>query len=134
MKCNIKVLSPVHIGSGERYTASEYVNSKAKTKKGTVLKTINRIDISKYFLSLDDNKKDDFLSNLSETNFNLKSFDSKIPNIYRKYQAINKSKNEIGIKQEINEAIKTLPRSSHIIFARIDFILLPPENKHNFTL
>lgn len=108
MKCNIKVLSPVHIGSGERYTASEYVNSKAKTKKGTVLKTINRIDISKYFLSLDDNKKDDFLSNLSETNFNLKSFDSKIPNIYRKYQAINKSKNEIGIKQEINEAIKTL--------------------------
>ena len=59
MKCNIKVLSPVHIGSGEKYTASEYVNSKAKTKKGTVLKTINRIDISKYFLSLDDNKKDD---------------------------------------------------------------------------
>lgn len=108
MKCNIKILSPVHIGSGEKYTASEYVNSKAKTKKGKRLKIIKRMDVSKYFLSIDDNKKDEFLRDLSNPNFNLKDFDSKIPNTYMKYRAINKSKKEITKTQEISEAIKTL--------------------------
>ena len=108
MKCNIKVLSPVHIGSGEKYTASEYVKSKAKTKKGTILNIIKRIDVSNYFLSLDDDRKDDFLRDLSNPNFNLKDFDKKIPNSYMKYRAINKSKKDIGPSQEITEAIKTL--------------------------
>lgn len=108
MKCNIKVLSPVHIGSGEKYTASEYVKSKAKTKKGNILNIIKRIDVSNYFLSLDDDKKDEFLADLSNPNFNLKDFDNKIPNTYMKYRAINKSKNEISPTQEITEAIKTL--------------------------
>lgn len=108
MKCSIKVLSPVHIGSGEKYTASEYVNSKAKTKKGNVLNIIKRMDVSKYFLSLDDTKKDNFLSDLSNPNFNLKDFDGKIPNTFMKYRAINKSKKEISPAQEINGAIKTL--------------------------
>ena len=108
MKCNIKVLSPVHIGSGEKYTASEYVKSKAKTKKGNVLKIIKRMDVSNYFLSLDDDKKDDFLRDLSNPNFNLKDFDSKIPNTYMKYRAIDKTKKEIVPAQEITESIKTL--------------------------
>lgn len=108
MKCNIKVLSPVHIGSGENYAASEYVKSKAKTKKGNVLNIIKRMDVSKYFMSLDENKKDEFLRELSNPNFNLKDFDSKIPNNFMKYMAINKSKNEIAPTQEITEAIKTL--------------------------
>ena len=73
MKCNVQVLSPVHIGSGERYTASEYIPSKAKTKKGNILNIIKRIDVSNYFLSLDDDKKDDFLADLSNPNFDLKS-------------------------------------------------------------
>ena len=108
MNCNIKVLSPVHIGSGEKYTASEYVKSKAKTKKGNVLNIIKRMDVSNYFLDLDDDKKDEFLRDLSSPEFNLKSFDSKIPNTYMKYRAINKSKNDIAPSQEISEAIKTL--------------------------
>lgn len=108
MKCNVQVLSPVHIGSGERYTASEYIPSKAKTKKGNILNIIKRIDVSNYFLSLDDDKKDDFLADLSNPNFDLKSFDKKIPNEYTKYRAINKSKKEIVPTQEITEAIKTL--------------------------
>ena len=108
MKCNIKVLSPVHIGSGEKYTASEYVKSKAKTKKGNVLKIIKRMDVSNYFLSLDDDKKDEFLRDLSNPNFNLKDFDSKIPNTYMKYRAIDKTKKEIVPAQEITESIKTL--------------------------
>lgn len=108
MKCDIKVLSPVHIGSGEKYTASEYVNSKVKTKKGNNLKIIKRMSVSKYFLSLEDNKKDEFLRDLTNPNFNLKDFDSKIPNTYVKYRAINNSKKEITPTQEISEAIKTL--------------------------
>lgn len=108
MKCNIKVLSPVHIGSGEKYNASEYVNSKAKDKKGNIFKIIKRMDVSQYFLSLDDDKKDDFLRDLSNPNFNLKDFDSKIPNTFMKYRAINKSKKEITPTQEITEAIKTI--------------------------
>lgn len=108
MKCNVTVKSPVHIGSGEKYTASEYVKSKAKTKKGTILNIIKRMDVSNYFISLDDDKKDDFLRDLSNPNFNLKDFDSKIPNTFMKYRAINKSKKEISPTQEITEAIKTL--------------------------
>lgn len=108
MKCDIKVLSPVHIGSGEKYTASEYVNSKAKTNKGNILNIIKRMDVSKYFLSLEDNGKDEFLRDLSNPDFNLKDFDSKIPNVYMKYHSINKSKKEIAPAQEISEAIKTL--------------------------
>lgn len=108
MKCDITVLSPVHIGSGEKYTASEYVKGKAKTKKGNILKIIKRMNVSEYFISLDDDKKDDFLNDLSNPNFNLKDFDSKIPNTFMKYRAIDKSKKEIAPTQEITEAIKTL--------------------------
>ena len=108
MKCQIYVRSPVHIGSGDSYTASEYVKSKAKNKKGEILDIIKRMNVSKYFLSLDDDKKDDFLRDLSNPNFNLKSFDKKIPNTFMIYRAINKSKNDIAPTQEITEAIKTL--------------------------
>ena len=108
MKANIKVLSPVHIGSGEKYTASEYVKSKAKTKKGNILNIIKRMDVSNYFISLDDDRKDEFLADLSNPNFNLKNFDNKIPNEYMKYRAIDKTKKDIAPTQEITEAIKTL--------------------------
>lgn len=108
MKCNIKVRSPVHIGSGDSYVASEYVKSKAKTKKGDILNIIKRMNVSNYFLSLEEDKKDEFLSELSNPNFNLKDFDNKIPNTYMKYRAIDKSKKEITPNQEITEAIKTL--------------------------
>ena len=108
MKCNIKVLSPIHIGSGEKYTASEYVKSKAKTNKGNISNIIKRMDVSSYFSSLDENKKDDLLRDLSNPNFNLGNFDSRISNSYVKYKAIDKTKKEIYPSQEIAEAIKTL--------------------------
>ena len=98
MKCDIKVLSPIHIGSGEKYTASEYVKSKAKTNKGNILNIIKRMDVSSYFSSLDENKKDDLLRDLSNPNFNLGNFDSRISNSYVKYKAIDKTKKEISSK------------------------------------
>ena len=109
--CEAKVLSPIHIGSGEKYTASEYVRSKAKTKKGTILNIVKRIDVSGYYLDLDENKKDEFLRDLSNPNFDLGSFDKKIPNTFMKYGAINKSKSDISPNQEITESIKTLDKS-----------------------
>ena len=108
MKVSLEVKSPVHIGSGEKYTASEYVKSKGKTKKGNILNIIKRIDVSNYFMSLDDDKKDEFLADLSNPNFNLRDFDKKIPNTYMRYRSINKSKTDIAPTQEITEAIKTL--------------------------
>ena len=63
-KIDIKTLSPVHIGSGESYTAAEYVSGKAKGKNGSI-PIFKRINLSKYFLSLDDDKKDDLIINLS---------------------------------------------------------------------
>ena len=111
MKCEIKVQSPVHIGSGEKYTASEYVKSKAKNKKGDIVKIIKRMDVSNYYLSLDDENKDELLLNLSNPNFNLKSFDNKIPNSFMKYRAIDRTKESIAPNQEITESIKTLNKS-----------------------
>lgn len=131
-RCEAEILSPVHIGSGERYTASEYVKSKAKTKKGNILNIIKRINVSDYFISLDDSKKDDFLRDLSSSNFNLKDFDKKISNSFMKYRCINRSKKDIVPTQEITEAIKTLDQAyipgssikgaikSAILFYRID--------------
>jgi CRISPR type III-A-associated RAMP protein Csm5 len=109
--CQAKVLSPVHIGSGEKYTSSEYVKAKAKTKKGTLLNLVKRIDVSRYYIDLDDNKRDEFLRDLSNPNFDLGSFDKKIPNEYMKYRAINKSKANISPNQDITESIKTLDQS-----------------------
>lgn len=110
-ECEAKILSPVHIGSGEKYTASEYVKSKAKTKKGTIFDIIKRINVSDYFISLDDDKKDEFLRDLSNPNFNLKSFDKKIPNSFSKYKCINRIKSDISPSQEITESIKTLDQA-----------------------
>ena len=109
--CEAKVLSPIHIGSGEKYTASEYVQAKVKTKKGNILNTVKRIDVSRYYMDLDENKKDEFLRDLSNPNFDLGSFDKKIPNNFMRYRAINKSKSEISPNQEITESIKTLDKS-----------------------
>lgn len=106
-KIDIKTLSPVHIGSGESYTAAEYVSGKAKGKNGSI-PIFKRINLSKYFLSLDDDKKDDLISNLSNQNFSLKSFDDKISNDFKVYLSYDRCKEEIKPNQEIEENIKTL--------------------------
>ena len=110
-ECNLKVLSPVYIGSGNDYGASEYVSTKAKNKKGEILKIFKRIDVSKYYLSLNDDEKDEFINDLSTPNFRLADFDSKIPNEYRSYFTYNKCKNNPGPNQDIGEIIKTLNKA-----------------------
>ena len=110
-ECNLKVLSPVYIGSGNEYGASEYVSAKAKNKKGEILKIFKRIDVSKYYLSLNDDEKDEFINDLSTPNFKLADFNSKIPNKYRSYFTYNNCKNNPGPNQNISEIIKTLNKA-----------------------
>ena len=110
MKCNIKVISPVHIGSGESYGASEYLPVIIKNKSGKKIKTFKRINVSDYYISLDESKRDEFIDNLSSPNFNLKDFDTKIPNDFRKYLAINKC-SENPKNQDIEETIKSLNKA-----------------------
>lgn len=106
----IKVVSPVHIGSGEGYGASEYLPVTIKNKSGKKIKTFKRINVSDYYIGLDESKRDEFIENLSNPNFSLKDFDSKISNDYRRYLAINKcSSNPKG--QDIEETIKTLNKA-----------------------
>lgn len=106
-KIDIKTLSPVHIGSGESYTAAEYVSVNKNGKKDPI-PIFKRINLSKYFLSLDDDKKDDFINNLSNQNFSLKSFDDKISDNFKVYLSYDKCKEKIRPNQEIEENIKTL--------------------------
>ncbi len=103
---NIKTISPIHIGSGESYGASEFIKGKAKGQNGPV-PTFKRINLSKYYLSLSDDKKDKLLHSLSTQNFELSSFESNIKgfNIYTSY---DRCKESIKPNQEIEENIKTL--------------------------
>lgn len=111
MQCNIKVISPVHIGSGERYGASEYLPVTLKNKSGEKVKTFKRINVSDYYISLDARKQDEFITKLSNPEFSLREFDTKIPNAYRKYLALDKCSKKPKPNQEIEETIKTLNKS-----------------------
>lgn len=108
--CWAKVLSPVHIGSGESYNASEYFKAKLKSE-GNLIDVISRINISNYYLSLNDKKKNDFLRGLSDPDFDLSGFDRKIPKDFRRYLAINESKFDIPANKMIDENIKTLDKA-----------------------
>ena len=107
-KCKIKTLSPVHIGSGKKYRPSEYINSKAKLK-GEVFNTIKRIDFANFYMSLEGNKQERFLANLSNPNYKLEQDYPKISKEFTRYTAINKSSisKENNIAPEISEHIKT---------------------------
>ncbi len=111
MKCTIKVISPVHIGSGDNYGASEYLPVTMKNKSGNNVRTFKRISISDYYISLDENRKDKFIDNLSNPEFSLNEFDTKIPNTYRKYIAIDKCTVKPKQNQVIEETIKSLNKA-----------------------
>lgn len=111
MKCNIKVVSPVHIGSGDNYGASEYLPVTVTNKAGKKIKTFKRINVSDYFISLDESKKDDFIDKLSNPEFSLKEFDSRIPNEFMKYRAMDKCSVRPKPNQVIEETIKTLNKA-----------------------
>ncbi|MDR2967898.1 MAG: type III-A CRISPR-associated RAMP protein Csm5 [Methanobacteriaceae archaeon] len=105
-ECKIQTLTPVHIGSGNKYSPSEYVSPELKNKKGNIIHLIRRINFDKYYSSLSDDKKDEFLENITNFNFKLNEFDSEIPKKFKRYNSINKTSNKFP--KEIIEHIRTL--------------------------
>ena len=109
--CTVKTITPVFIGNGRSYFANEFVTGKAKLKDKKV-NIIKRIDVIEYYKDLTDDKKDKFIENLSNQNFKLEQYDSKVKNKYRRYNALCKfsltDKNGYkNIPNEIAEGIKT---------------------------
>lgn len=109
--CTMKTITPVFIGNGRSYFSNEFVTGKAKYK-GKVEDIIKRIDVIEYYKDLTDDKKDQFIENLSNQNFKLEQYDSKVKNKYRRYNALCKfqltDKNGYkNIPSEIAEGIKT---------------------------
>lgn len=76
----LTTLSPIHIGSGKSYSCCEFVPAKAKSK-GQIVKIIKRVNLTNYYSSLSDDRKDTFLASLTNSNFELKQFDKKIKRI-----------------------------------------------------
>lgn len=105
MECRIKILTPIHIGSGNTYGAHEYYTGKSKGKE-----IFTRIDITKFYSLLEGPLKDKFLHHISTPEFKLDQFKDKIDRksvkkaiLYRGYLFSNPE----NIK-EVQEHIKTL--------------------------
>lgn len=107
-ECNIQTLSPIHIGSGNKFNSSEFITLLAKDKKENKFHLIRRINFDKYYSSLSDEKKDEFLENITDLNFKLDDFDNKIKRDFRRYDSINQSSNKSP--KEISEHIRTMDK------------------------
>jgi len=105
-ECKIQTLTPVHIGSGNKYSPSEYISPKVKNKKGNIVHLIRRITFDNYYSNLNDDKQAEFLENISNYNFKLSDFDSKISKEYKRYDSINRT--QIKFPNEIIEHVRTL--------------------------
>lgn len=100
----LTTLSPIHIGSGKSYSCCEFVPAKAKSK-GQIVKIIKRVNLTNYYSSLSDDRKDTFLASLTNSNFELKQFDKKIKKDFVRYQCIDNSR--VDFINEVQEHIKT---------------------------
>ena len=109
--CTVKTITPVFIGNGRSYFANEFVTGRANYK-GEKNDIIKRINVIEYYKDLSDDKKDKFIENLSNPNFKLEQYDSKVKTKYRRYNGLCKfpltDKNGYkNIPNEIAEVIKT---------------------------
>jgi CRISPR type III-A-associated RAMP protein Csm5 len=106
-ECKIRTLSPIHIGSGNKYSTAEYVSPKAKSKsKDKNVQLLRRVNFDKYYSKLSDDKVDEFLENITNYNFKLEEFDSNIPKEFKRYDCINKTSNKSP--NEVVEHIRTI--------------------------
>lgn len=100
---HLTTLSPIHIGSGKSYSCCEFVPAKAKSK-GQIVKIIKRVNLTNYYSSLSDDRKDTFLAGLTNSNFKLEQFDKKIKKDFVRYQCIDNSHDSF---KNVQEHIKT---------------------------
>lgn len=104
--CIMKTITPVFIGNGRSYFANEFVTDKSKDKD-----FIKRINLIEYYKDLTEDDKDKLLEHLSNGNFKLEQYDSKVKNKYCRYNALCKfpisDKKGYDSPNEITEGIKT---------------------------
>ena len=100
----LTTLSPIHIGSGKSYGCCEFVPARAKVN-GEIKRILKRVNLTKYYSGLSDDKKDSFLASLTNSGFELKQFDNKIKKDYVRYQCIDNSM--VNSIKDVEEHIKT---------------------------
>jgi len=101
IKCSIRPLTPVHIGSGEEYGRSEFILDKIKD-----VNVIRRVDIGEYFLSLSKERKDFVLDKLTQNKFSLDRENKENP-IDKKFTRYISRLHSSKPSNEIKETIKT---------------------------
>lgn len=99
---NIKTVSPIHIGSGSSYNASDYFRDKHKT-----IDIFKRVNLSKYYKSLDVYEQKKLVKQLQNSDFRLK----KISDEYKMYTAYDRCVKKPNPSNLIHENIKTLNKS-----------------------
>lgn len=105
----MKVLTPVHIGTGQAYSPHEYVFHQGK-KSGSHY--VVRIDMGKFFNSLDENQKKRYIEQVrTDNNFSLNKFfkDESIGNLQDIHRyLIHREKNVLPKSiSKIRECIRT---------------------------
>lgn len=102
---DIKTITPVHIGTGDVFMSSEYFLDKIENN-GKIYPVFRRIDLSKYFNTLNQSDQNKFSKDLLNPKFKLQ----KIPTKYQRYFAHNKCKARPNPGNEIHENIKVLDK------------------------
>lgn len=107
--CTLKTKSPVIVAAGSEYQygPQEYVFTKGRLN-GNLVDLVKKIDITKYYKSLDEDKKEELLSNLLDSDFNLDEYSKSNTDIknYEYYPSVSKC--NINPKKEIMEHVKTM--------------------------
>lgn len=112
MNCDIKVISPVHIGSGEKYGPSEYLyfNPNPSKKDKFAFKRININKYYKHLLDLDDKEEcEEFLACLSDS-VPFGDYKNNISKKFTRYTLLNKCEKK-PVNTEIDEIIKTFDKA-----------------------
>lgn len=102
---NISTITPVHIGSGDVYMSSEYFMDTVdiKNKKYS---TFNRIDLTKYYNSLNQTEQDRFSKDLLNPEYIL----PKLSGDFTRYYSFNMCKTRPNPGNEIHENIKVMDK------------------------
>lgn len=99
----INIITPVHIGTGDVYMSSEYFMDTVKIKNKQC-STFNRIDLTKYFNSLNPNEQDKFSKDLLNDKYRLPKLDSN----FTRYYSYNMCEARPNPGNEIHENIKIM--------------------------
>ena len=107
--CTLKTKSPVIVAAGSEYQygPQEYIFTKGKLN-GNLVDLVKKIDITKYYKSLDEDKKEELLSNLLDSDFNLDEYFKSNTDIknYGYYSSVSMCKTRPN--KEIMEHVKTV--------------------------